>query len=265
MKRKKVFLTILCILIYSTILEYARSSSPIVISFLAKLICFHTITFISYIKTRPGEKLTESSTGSDYSTGYWSVSVGNFPTAWSVGDVLRTEVTNTANGETGSIELTMTNEGGDAAPDLHLESVVPVELSSFEAIAKQGQVILTWTTESETNNMGFEILKKQQNTDFVKIGLVPGHGTSTVHHKYSYVDDELTSGIFKTDRCRWVFSPFGDQIGRYESPIGLWTTAKLPQSIQFRNDDSLPGRSTKPNKCRISYLQFIWTIGSHLS
>ena len=201
MKRKKVFLTILSIFVFSTIFEYAIAGTPHaaygkVFNSDNSIPGDGNVTFISYITSRPGEVLMESSTGSDYSSGYWSVSVGNFPTAWSVGDVLRTEVTNTANGETGSVEVTLTDANSDGAPDLHLEPVVPVEFSSFGAMAKQGQVTLTWTTESETNNLGFEILKKQQNNNFVKIGFVQGHGTSTIHHNYSYVDDKLTNGTY---------------------------------------------------------------------
>ena len=38
------------------------------------------ITFNAFITSRPGEVLTESSTGCGYDSGYWYVAIGNFPT-----------------------------------------------------------------------------------------------------------------------------------------------------------------------------------------
>ncbi|HEX9973327.1 MAG TPA: FlgD immunoglobulin-like domain containing protein, partial [bacterium] len=153
-------------------------------------------TFNSYITARPGEVLTQSFTGCSYSSGYWSVAVGNFPTAWSAGEVLRTEVSNMTNGETNSVDVIMTSAGSDAAPDLNLDPVVPVELSSFNVHLEPGQVRLEWTTETETNNFGFEILRKKNNSHFEKIGFVPGHGTSSLHHYYRYVDNKLSGGTY---------------------------------------------------------------------
>lgn len=155
-----------------------------------------TIHFNSYIIARPGEVLTESSYGCSYSSGYWSVGVGNFPSPWSVGDVLRTEVTNTQNGETGAVEVTMTANGSDAAPDLHLDPVVPVELSSFQVSLVKGQVHLEWNTETETNNLGFEIERQHVGANFERIAFLAGNGTTTTHHRYSYIDATATSGTF---------------------------------------------------------------------
>jgi|GEM_PF-2799177 len=154
------------------------------------------ITFISYIVDRPGETLIQTSTGCSYSGGWWSVGVGNFPTAWSAGEVLRTEITNTANNETGTVDVVMTDAGSDAAEDLHLEPTVPVELSSFVAFSQNGSIVLEWATESETNNFGFEIQRKSTSQDFKKVGFVPGHGTTTSLHQYSYTDAELPEGSY---------------------------------------------------------------------
>jgi hypothetical protein len=154
------------------------------------------ITFNSYIITRPAEVLTQSSYGCSYSSGYWNVAVGNFPTPWAVGDVLRTEVTNIVNGETGAVEVTMTSNGSDAAPDLHLDPVVPVELSSFQVSLVQGQVHLEWATETETNNLGFEIQRHGSDTNFERVGFVAGHGTTTSQQKYQYVDGSVSGGTY---------------------------------------------------------------------
>jgi len=154
------------------------------------------IAFISYFVERPGEVKTETSIGCSYSGGYWSVAVGNFPTVWSIGDVLRTEVTNIVNGETGTVDVVMTDAGSDAADDLYLEPTVPVELCSFAVIIQEGNAVLEWSTESETNNFGFEIQRKGIGQNFKKVGFVPGHGTTTSLHHYKFTDTELPAGTY---------------------------------------------------------------------
>lgn len=155
------------------------------------------ITFVAYITSRPGETQTQASTGSSYSGGYWSVACGDFATAWSAGDVLRVDVTNVTNGETGTVEVTLTTTtGSDGADDLHLELVVPVELASFNAVAVDDKIDLNWATESESNNFGFEIQRKSESDEFAKIGFVPGNGTTTTPQSYSYSDASVKTGTY---------------------------------------------------------------------
>ena len=66
----------------------------------------------------------------------------------------------------------------------------PVEMSSFSAIPLGNKVTLQWTTETETNNMGFEIERRFKNGDWKKIGFSKGHGTAT--QKIYYTFDDLT-------------------------------------------------------------------------
>ncbi|MBK8662917.1 MAG: hypothetical protein IPN18_14415 [Ignavibacteriales bacterium] len=46
---------------------------------------------------------------------------------------------------------------------------IPVELSGFSAIPLGNKVTLQWTTETETNNMGFEIERRDKYGDWKKI------------------------------------------------------------------------------------------------
>lgn len=149
------------------------------------------ITFQSYVITRPGEVLTETSTGCSYSGGYWSVGVGNFGTSWSVGEILRTEVTNTLNGETGTVDTEMTDDGSETADALYLEPVLPVELTSFSAVFENQEVVLKWHTKSESNNYGFAVLRRMENTTFSEIGFVPGFGTTQIPQSYKFVDQDF--------------------------------------------------------------------------
>ncbi len=74
--------------------------------------------------------------------------------------------------------------------------VVPVELSAFEVSANRGNVLLEWRTESETNNFGFEIQRSDNGDEFVKIGFVPGNGTTSQPQRYIYLDLDVSSGTF---------------------------------------------------------------------
>ncbi|MBN2281537.1 MAG: T9SS type A sorting domain-containing protein [Candidatus Marinimicrobia bacterium] len=87
---------------------------------------------------------------------------------------------------------------GSAYITSNLDNSLPVELSGFTAIQKQSAVVLSWTTESELNNLGFNIYKSTKETgDFVKINeaLIQGAGNSTVQNKYTYIDAEVISGM----------------------------------------------------------------------
>jgi hypothetical protein len=66
---------------------------------------------------------------------------------------------------------------------------VPVELTSFTATSKKGKVYLNWITATEINNLGFEIERKQDSNNWVRIGFKEGHGTTTEIQNYQFIDD----------------------------------------------------------------------------
>jgi len=70
---------------------------------------------------------------------------------------------------------------------------VPVELTSFTASVSGNTVELKWETASEINNSGFEIERRINNV-FEKINFIPGHGTTTKSHSYSFTDKPNTEG-----------------------------------------------------------------------
>jgi len=71
---------------------------------------------------------------------------------------------------------------------------VPVELTLFSGNYINGSVQLEWITATETNNYGFEIQKRYDNTSYEKIGFVPGNGTTTNGTQYSFTDNSLFAG-----------------------------------------------------------------------
>jgi hypothetical protein len=75
---------------------------------------------------------------------------------------------------------------------------IPVELTSFTAIASTGNVVLNWVTATELNNSGFQVEKRKTKNeggeDWETIGFVNGNGTSTETHTYSFADQNPVGG-----------------------------------------------------------------------
>jgi|GEM_PF-1662858 beta-lactamase superfamily II metal-dependent hydrolase len=66
-----------------------------------------------------------------------------------------------------------------------------VELTSFTAMLSAGNCVnISWRTESETDCYGWEISRSTAPNDgYAAVGTVPGRGTSTVPHEYSFADN----------------------------------------------------------------------------
>jgi len=71
---------------------------------------------------------------------------------------------------------------------------VPVELTSFNGSFFDGVVKLNWTTSTESNNYGFEIQKRYENSTFERIGFVEGNGSTSNRIQYSFLDGNLLTG-----------------------------------------------------------------------
>lgn len=75
------------------------------------------------------------------------------------------------------------------------DSFTPVELTSFTGTANENNVVLNWSTATETNNSGFYVEKKS-GSNFINLGFISGKGTTTQVSSYSYTDRELTAGTY---------------------------------------------------------------------
>jgi len=96
----------------------------------------------------------------------------------------------------GTLRNDIGHGGGPASLWGYWEWPIPVELTSFTATLQSGKVNLYWSTATETNNLGFEILRSAQDDKWDVIGFVEGHGTITEKQEYFYIDD--ISGISAT-------------------------------------------------------------------
>ena len=76
-------------------------------------------------------------------------------------------------------------------------SFVPVELVSFSAEVVSGQVNLSWITATEINNYGFEIERRNAESEvYSNIGFVNGNGNSTEMRYYSFSDNSVPVGKY---------------------------------------------------------------------
>lgn len=74
--------------------------------------------------------------------------------------------------------------------------IVPVELASFSANVNGSNVTLSWITATELNNLGFEIERRAEEEEWIELGFVEGHGTTTESQVYSFTDNDLVPGVY---------------------------------------------------------------------
>lgn len=80
---------------------------------------------------------------------------------------------------------------------------LPVELCSFSANVLNRQAQLVWSTCSEINNKGFEVERRAYNSvsgnyeNWNNIAFIPGNGTTSEQHSYSYNDIRLNTGKYQ--------------------------------------------------------------------
>ena len=57
-------------------------------------------------------------------------------------------------------------------------ATLPVSLKKFNVIQRSGKAELTWDTEQESNNQGFEVQKRGANGSYIKVGFVASKATN---------------------------------------------------------------------------------------
>jgi hypothetical protein len=74
---------------------------------------------------------------------------------------------------------------------------LPVEMSVFTAVPADKGVIIKWRTESELNNLGFDVYRSE-NLDgtFARVNQtrIQGAGTDATPHNYKFVDESVEVG-----------------------------------------------------------------------
>jgi hypothetical protein len=86
---------------------------------------------------------------------------------------------------------------GDATLVPATDLPLPIGLSAFSAISTDDAVTLKWRTETETNNLGFNLYRSDtKDGKYLKINvrLIAGAGTDATPHDYSFTDDTVVFG-----------------------------------------------------------------------
>jgi hypothetical protein len=118
--------------------------------------------------------------------------------------------------------------------DLDGSGVIPVELVSFEGVWDNDQVRLNWSTASETNNAGFEVMRRSilSAGDFgawEALSFVQGYGTTATAQEYTFVD----AGVpFTANRVQYRLRQVDtDGTSEYSGEIEL--DASVPTALRL--------------------------------
>ena len=87
--------------------------------------------------------------------------------------------------------------GSTGAKIYRIQVPTLIELTSFDAAAGWKRIVLSWKTESETDNAGFNIYRSESaNGDYTKINgsLIPAKGSSTQGATYQFIDRDVEKG-----------------------------------------------------------------------
>ena len=103
-------------------------------------------------------------------------------------------------------------------------TLLPVELTAFEAQLDGRAAVLHWTTASETNNAGFEVQHRAGTTlQWETVDFIVGHGTTLEAQSYSYRIEGLAPGrhVFRLKQI--------DFDGTFEYGPELEVTVEMPE------------------------------------
>lgn len=170
-----------------------------------------------------------------------------------------------------------------------------VELRFFDAEARDGEVVLSWDTATELDNLGFNVLRKPElggPWEILNDALIPAQGDPLAGASYSLVDRDVTNGVEYRYRLedidlqgfntlhpleRAVANPpdppiklqapaYGRSFRSGESLSLAWTTGlRGPARVQFSADPDFPeaNRVEFPARGRRKLGQFEVALNRH--
>lgn len=128
---------------------------------------------------------SDASSGSGGGGGHTGASGGNTAAAQSF------------NSGTSQVNSNGDNGGGAAAGSVIVTCLqsLPIKLINFKAVIKNGVVSLMWATATEKENIGFDVERSADNRNWSALSFVPGNGTTTEQHDYTFTDKTPLAGI----------------------------------------------------------------------
>lgn len=92
-------------------------------------------------------------------------------------------------------------------PGYRRGGALPVVLSHFHALQSEAGVVIRWTTESEVDMAGFNVLRSASRAGpftIINPALIPGAGTSGEKHTYTFTDTASKPGVVSYYRLEEV-------------------------------------------------------------
>jgi hypothetical protein len=125
---------------------------------------------------------------------------------------LRVAQSSSVNGNYSSVGPSGGGSGGTVTSDATLSSLgfftlgsilfdnsLPVSLTSFTANAEFSKITLNWQTESELENEGFNIYRREKEEvsdwNLLTASLIPGQGNTAEKTEYQYIDRTVQAGV----------------------------------------------------------------------
>lgn len=128
---------------------------------------------------------------------------------------------------------------------------IPVEISSFDAVAEETTIQLTWTTSLEINNAGFDVELQSPEGPFEQVQFIQSQGTSNSLQTYETTIEDLAPGIYFV-RLKQISN---DGLFSYTQPIEvLLEDPNLP--VELTSFDAVVSEAS---------IQLNWTTASELN
>ncbi len=136
---------------------------------------------------------------------------------------------------------------------LSSSAALPVELTSFEAIQDNDDVILKWTTASETNSAGFDV-QFEEGSSWITDSFVAGAGTTSRSTSYEYRVSNVRTGKNRF-RLRQV-----DVDGTYDYSSVVEVFVDLPGKVFVTEAYPNPFSSSATMSLGVSTSQFVRVV-----
>ncbi|MBN2281783.1 MAG: T9SS type A sorting domain-containing protein [Candidatus Marinimicrobia bacterium] len=132
------------------------------------------------------------------------------------------------------------------------DTTLPVEMSDIYTRSEKGSIVLYWKTESEVNNLGFNIYRSlHESAGYEKINfqVIPGAGNSTLPNLYQYTDDEVVPNQKYWYRVEDLGS---DGTRKFHGPISGWIGQELQELVEFKLYPCYPNPFNPGTKFKVS-------------
>ena len=115
------------------------------------------------------------------------------------GSMASSWILSNSDGRTNKIDFVYYGKNNDfSTPGQTVGQPLPVNLSYFRPTLENGEVVIRWTTESELDNAGFNILRSDsRHGEFKQVNseLVQGAGTTGERNTYKWIDETAKPGV----------------------------------------------------------------------